>query len=207
MIVKILNKEIKLSNKVESVEEIFKIIKESLVSTSYFFSHMRIDGKDVYENHEIYLKKNIDKINMVEVEVKTIEGFTVEVALSIYEYLERAIPEIEILAKEFYSNDSQGIWTKFNQFLEGMTWIQQAIASIDNYKIKKEVEFYKQWNEVVAIFLKVNEELLNIQEGINNGDLIIIADLLSYEIIPILESMKLKLSNIFGNGVRTNAIN
>ncbi len=59
---------------------------------------------------------NIKNIEEVRVVTKTIKGISQDIILSTIDYIDRVVPEIEILADEFYKQPLQGSWNKLIQF-------------------------------------------------------------------------------------------
>jgi hypothetical protein len=183
MIVKLLEHTLEYDNKPSSIEEIFAKINEQLNDSDHHFSHLIIDNEEVYENHDAYIFENVEQINQIEVKVKSIKEFVNELLLSIEEYLHRALPEVEILVDEFYQGPKPESWEKFNQLLQGIQWLDQVIITIDQSKFTP-----KNWDDYLKISASLKAELQNMEEAVENKDMILIADIIQYEIIELLKS-------------------
>ena len=83
---------------IPSADEVIERINESLTQ-GYYFSHFISDGEEVYDEHEDYLESHLDEIKELKVVIKTEKEFMNDVLLSAEEYLQRAIPDMSVLAR------------------------------------------------------------------------------------------------------------
>lgn len=185
MQVKILDRVFAYENEPAALEMIFAKINEFLEDTGLIFSHLKVDDTEVYTDYYNYLKKRIDRVELVEVEVRTVTEILQDALLTAEEYLERALPETESLAGEFYQGPSEETWTKFQQLLEGVEWLNQLLETIDQNKLKPE-----NWKKYVPVALRFKEELHNLQEALEGRDYVLMGDILLYEITPCLKDFK-----------------
>jgi len=185
MQVKILDRVFAYENEPAALEMIFAKINEFLEDTGLIFSHLKVDDTEVYTDYYNYLKKRIDRVELVEVEVRTVTEILQDALLTAEEYLERALPETESLAGEFYQGPSGETWTKFQQLLEGVEWLNQLLETIDQNKLKPE-----NWKKYVPVALRFKEELHNLQEALEGRDYVLMGDILLYEITPCLKDFK-----------------
>lgn len=201
MELKILNEFYHFPNELEQVEELFTFINDKLGNTEYHFSHLVIDDKEIYEDFDTYIGDNINQIEKIEVIAKTIKEFTNEILLSLEQYLKGAIPELENLTTKMYQTNLNETIDNFTQFLDGVQWINEAISAID-----KNQEKPNQWDDVILTIANLNEELKGIEEAIENNDNVLIADILQYEIVPILKELQQYITQIIDCGVKRNDI-
>lgn len=155
-----------------------------LLDDNYYFSHLIIDDKEVFDDPEQYLQDYLSEIKELEIVAKTAKEFTNDVLLSAEEYIERAKPQIDSLADDFYQNPTSESWHKFTYLLEGIQWINQMIQTIDTAKEKP-----NNWMNYLKINNTLDLELKNMEEAIENNDSVLIADLIKYEILSIFESL------------------
>ncbi len=185
MQLKILDQVFTFKNEPAALDEIFTKINQFLDESGLVLSHLRVDDTEVFADYYDYLKERIDRINLVEVEVRTVAGILRDALLTAEEYLEQALPEIETLAAEFYQGPSGESWDKFQQLLDGVDWLNQLVAVIDQSATKPE-----RWQDYLAVAGRLRDELQNLQEALENRDYVVIGDLLNYEIIPCLQEFK-----------------
>lgn len=156
-----------------------------LLSDQFYFSHLIVDGNQVYEDPEFFLQEHLQSIKEVIVVSKTVREFVNDLLLTIEDYLNRAAPALNPLAEEFYRNPESGTWDRFVELIEGLIWINQAIQTIDSVKEKP-----VNWMNIIKSGGSLEVELESLEEAMEGTDFILIADLLLYEIAPIFETLK-----------------
>lgn len=207
MIIHILDKTLEYENKKDILDTMFKEINDIVSGTNLIFSHLIIDDLEVYDDFYDYFLDNIKNIEEVIVVTKTIKKMSEEVLLSTVDYLERAIPEIEILSNEFYKTPSRESWKKLMDLIEGIKWIMDTFAAIDsNEQLKNIVNSYEEWNIYAKDIYELNELIIEFEEILENSDFVSTADILSYEIIPLFNNMKEKLLKLISEEVEINDI-
>jgi len=193
----ILDRTLEYENKIDSFDDMIKFINDSVKKSNLVFSHLIIDGVEVYNEFYDYFLDNIKNIEDIKVVTKTIKEISKEIMLSTIDYIERAIPEIKILSNEFYRTPSSNSWSKLMDLLEGFKWIMDAFIAIDtNSQLKDIVENYEEWNLYAQDIYSLKELLVEFEEILKNSDYVSTADILSYEIVPLFDRMKEKLGKI-----------
>jgi len=204
----ILDRTLEYENKIDSFDDMIKFINDSVKKSNLVFSHLIIDGVEVYNEFYDYSLDNIKNIEDIKVVTKTIKEISKEIMLSTIDYIERAIPEIKILSNEFYRTPSSNSWSKLMDLLEGFKWIMDAFIAIDtNSQLKDIVENYEEWNLYAQDIYSLKELLVEFEEILKNSDYVSTADILSYEIVPLFDRMKEKLGKIVFEEVDFNAAN
>lgn len=202
MIIHILDKSLEYENKQEVLDTIFKEIDNIVNSANMIFSHLIIDGQEVYNDFYDYFLDNMKNIQEVKVVTRTAKEAFEEILLSTIDYLNRAIPEIEVLSNEFYKTPSRESWGKLGDLLEGVKWIMDTFMIIDaDFGLKNIVNSYEDWNIYAEDIYKLNEILIEFEEILENSDFVSTADILSYEIIPLFNDMKKKLEKLISEEV------
>ena len=208
MIIHILDKTLEYENRQDVLDAMFKEINKIVNSTDLVFSHLIIDGLEVYDDFYDYFLDNIRNIEVVKVVTKTVKETYEEILLSTIDYLERAIPEIGILSNEFYKIPSRESWEKLGDLLEGIKWIMDTFIVIDSNSVLKDVvNSYEDWNMYAKDIYGLNELLKELEEILENSDFVSTADILSYEIIPLFENMKKKLEKLIAEEVEIDDFN
>lgn len=208
MIIHILGKSLEYENKQEVLDTIFKEIDNIVNSANMIFSHLIIDGQEVYNDFYDYFLDNMKNIQEVKVVTRTAKEAFEEILLSTIDYLNRAIPEIEVLSNEFYKTPSRESWGKLGDLLEGVKWIMDTFMIIDaDFGLKNIVNRYEDWNIYAEDIYKLNEILIEFEEILENSDFVSTADILSYEIIPLFNDMKKKLEKLISEEVEIDDFN
>ena len=202
----VLDKTLEYENRIDILDDIFNKINHMVSSENLAFSHLNIDGIDVYDDHYDYFLDNIKNIEEVKVVTKTVKEISQDIILSTINYMERAMPEIEILADEFYKQPSQDSWYKLTQLLEGIKWIIDSFVIIDsNPELKDIINSYEEWNLYAKDIHELSELMGEFEEILENTDFVSTADILSYEIVPLFEEMQEKLESLVLEEVDMNA--
>lgn len=197
MKIHILYKVLEYENNKDILDDIFNEINNIISNENLVFSHLIIDGIDIYEDHYDYFMDNIKFIEEVKVVAKTVKEILEEIILSTIDYIERAMPEIEILADEFYKEPSKESWHKLTELIGGIKWIIDSFAIIDNtLELKDIVDSYEEWNLYAKYIYELGELMGEFEEILENNDLVSIADILSYEIVPLFKGMQEKLEKL-----------
>jgi len=100
--------------------------------------------------------------------------------LSMQAYLTSALPEIKLLSDKFYLGSSSESWNKLSELLEGLMWISQTIGHIREMAIYQNLEAFEETAATIS------QLVINLEQALTNNDLILIGDILKYEISSIL---------------------
>lgn len=162
------------------IEKVNELIKDE----NTVFSHLVVDGVDVYENHEVYINERVKEIMTVEIITQKINEMIWETAQSVRDYLRRAIPALEELVDESYEEFSQETWEGVSQLIEGLQWILQFKEFTQEAARQP-----KNWDEFVESFSVCEEQFTPLLDAIEAQDTILISDILAYEITPAYEEI------------------
>ncbi len=98
-----------------------------------------------------------------------------ELVVSLKEYLERFIPGTQKAVKWLQQGEEQKALEAIVDIAEGLEWISEAISLTQ--------ELYSSVLETD----KINDFLIQLNQALEESDTVLIADILEYEIIPIIE--------------------
>ena len=185
---------IDIDNTLVGIDQAFNSVNEKLSDAEFMFSHLVIDGQDYYDGFEEHISENIESIQQIKVIVKTNKEIINDVLLSTEDYLQSALPEVEKLVDEFYNNPTQATWSKYEQLLEGIHWIVSAVSAMD--QTPHQIE---NWNEFLTAITSLENELQGLNEAMENKDYVLIADIIQYEITPIMEKLKNEVTTTIDN--------
>ncbi|WP_047758496.1 hypothetical protein [Geobacillus sp. ZGt-1] len=176
------------------LEPIFRKIFSMVAEADRQLSHLVIDGVEVYDDFETYMEERIDSIRTIDVVAVTIEEYIREVFQTMHSYLTRALPEIERIIDEFYQTPSEHTWIRFEQMLEGIQWIDQAL-----YWLAEHPKHPLDRQALAHIRETLAEQLRQLLQAVEAGDAVLIADLIQYEVKPlwkdIMEHVKVNVVN------------
>lgn len=169
---------------------------------------MIIDGIEVYDNFYEYILDNINVIEKVEVITQTYKELVNSVLVSTINYIERIQSRIEELANSFYKKPSQSSWKDLQDLLDGISWIMNSFAMIDqDNRLRDLVPSYESWNLYAMEVFSLKELLSDFEEALLNKDYVSIADILSYELVSIFKGMNVKLLTLVSREDGINDIN
>lgn len=170
-------------NSVKNIDILIQKINEDLEKNKLYFSHLIINGKEVYSDFEEQIMEQINTIEKIELVTKTTDEFINDLTVSLNEYSNRAIPSIKQLTEQFYQSPTEESWGMLQDLLEGLNWVYSTIKSMGNTKLNE----YKENLLNIANHFEV--ELPNLLDAIESHDYILIGDIISYEILPQFESI------------------
>lgn len=185
MQVTVLNETNNFDNKSGVFEQVQTFINNALENSDVYFSHMIIDGVEVYHDFEFYIEDHLSQIENIHVEVRTASEFIQNIVESIQQYVERAFPEIKQLADSFYQSSQSGSWDKLHDLFEAIQWIHESILSIDREKARP-----SNWDKFLIIASSFETIFPNMLEALEARDTILIADILTYEITPLFQDIQ-----------------
>lgn len=193
----VLDKTFEYENSIKAYDALVSCINELVDKSDIIFSHLIIDGVEIYDDFYDYFLNNIKNIEEVIIVTKTKKEISKEIILSTIDYIGRAIPEIENLSDQFYKTPSDESWNKLVDLFEGIKWILDTFIMIDsNKQLKDIVNSYEEWNLYAQDIYSLKELLGEFEEILENSDYVSIADILSYELIPLFKNMRDKLEKV-----------
>lgn len=176
MNIKIGTRELNFPNEEASVEKIIRAIHDIVGDSEWVVSYLSVDGIDVYEDQDAYLLEHIKSIENIDVGLENREDLIQDILFSTGDYVERAAEAIRPLATEFYQGPSQDTWNQFDRLLEGLMWLLDASTTLVLF-----------WNEFTPIQTGLNQITLELKKALEISDFTLLADLLNYELAPLLE--------------------
>lgn len=188
MQVLIMDQVFEIDNNDQCIVSLFDLIKKSLEGTPFYFSHLVVDGLEVYDHFEATLNQ-IENIKSVEVIVKTLNEYIYDCLSNASTYLQRALPEIIILAEELEAGPGSQTWANFADFLEGMDWILQVVNSSHTAGYDHESSY--MWQKLLS---SLPIHLQHLDNQMKNGDYYMMAETIQNKIIPLLESLNQHIS-------------
>ena len=177
--------QITIEKKENIMHIIFTKVDELIEQENVIFSHLLVDGVEVYEDHETYIQNRLNDIMEIKIITRTSKEMIWETMQSIHEYMDRAIPALQSLVDESYDGFTEKTWQGIDQLAEGMQWITQFITFT-----KTASEQPPNWSEIVSSMRTCEASFKQLLEAVEAKDQVLISDILAYEIIPAYESLE-----------------
>lgn len=191
-----------LANEASSIDYIFEAINSAINDEHLIFTHLNIDGVDVYEDQTEYIANRIKNIETIDAILVTKDEFLNELLLSAETYLAGALPEVKGLSNGYYQGADEETWHKFYQMIEGIQWIVQMADTVNQY-VEEDERYIKLVNNAVSL-----GEILQMLEGaLKQADNVLIGDIIQYEIEPLMTNIKASLSTIIDDEVPRHDVN
>jgi hypothetical protein len=201
MLIKLHNQIMTIEGESISATEIVSNINHLLEIDQVSLDYLIIDGIEVFADFEQYLSENIRTIDLIEIMTKSYHEQIMGQLNEAVNYLERAIPEVTVLADEFYQGAKQSTWEKFDQLLEGIQWLAQIVCVIQNKTL------LPNWDQFQNIAVTMLKQLGELGKALQDFDRILMADLIKYEIGPIMEELLALCKKTLTPGENKNALN
>lgn len=192
----------KYHNNLASIDELFAKIEESLEEGQLYISHLVIDDEEIFEDYKVFFATHIEQIQEVKIVVTTLVDMVNEILRSTESYLDRALPEMQILIDQFYQGPSSETWEKFAQMLEGLQWILQMVQSVD--QLNKDTVEWAKYNTIAE---NIQALLIGMEEAVGNFDAVLLADLLHYELMSLLNALRQHLQHTIKHKVVNKYVN
>jgi hypothetical protein len=125
----------------------------------------------------------MDQIRQIEVVTKSMMQMLDESISLTRDYLDRAIPELEILAAELYQGQTKETWEKLVQFIDGLKWLIKMAGYFQDQPMHTSFEAFRRF------LTAVQNHLEEFETALSASDQVLIADLLTYEFLPVLETL------------------
>lgn len=166
-----------------TVRQVLDDIQKALHEDCYY-SHMIADGKEIYEDCATYLKGHLEEISDLVIKTKTLEFFIQDNLVLAKDYLDHAIPGTIRLADKFYQSPSSEDWKSLTDLLTGIQWLDQLVTTVSQAG-----KLPGNGSRYLAIRASLNEKLAGFEDALKAQDNVLIADLVLYEVLPILKDL------------------
>ncbi|MEN1760801.1 hypothetical protein [Anoxynatronum sibiricum] len=191
MILQMGNQTHQISNKT-TLEEVIQQIQSFMNENDIIVRHVEIDGVPA-ENWQKSMENGWERIQLVEVKVKTLATMISEVLLSTQDFLDNATPLLEKLGEAFYQEPDKEAWTQLSELFESLQWIIQSVQVMDERQQKDAIMASDSWEAYLKDIYRLDEIIREFSEALENKDHVLVGDLLTYEVEPVFKEMQQKL--------------
>ncbi|MEG6616514.1 hypothetical protein V6C27_08800 [Peptococcaceae bacterium 1198_IL3148] len=170
-----------VENRFDKFDEFWNQLVQEIAQKELIIAEVNIDGTVVYDNFYNFIKENMQSATTVSIQIITRSEACQQLIKSVNIYLDNFPPYLEDLANDLYGNPTTATWNKFNQLLDGIEWVVNALNSLskylDNAAIYSLTDLRKGYVNLTASML----------DAFNNKDYFQLGDLLQYDFIDKIE--------------------
>lgn len=173
-----------------AVRQFMEQINKALNENGLVFSHFLVSGMpyygDIYSLVDEYWNKELP----VEIVGITEEEWLSEAKREILGYVGRAAGILQELAQTLYSGESSpAVWRQMSDLSEGMEYL---------LKIFSKTRILSNPDPIISGIQSVSGQLV---QALETRDLVLLADLITYEILPLFQEIKERLTAEEGTDV------
>lgn len=173
-----------------AVRQFMEQINKALNENGLVFSHFLVSGMpyygDIYSLVDEYWNKELP----VEIVGITEEEWLSEAKREILGYVRRAAGILQELSQTLYSGESSpAVWRQMSDLSEGMEYL---------LKIFSKTRILSNPDPIISGIQSVSGQLVQALEA---RDLVLLADLITYEILPLFQQIKERLTAEEGTDV------
>lgn len=178
----------------KDIQNFIEKVEETLRLTDLYYVNMIVDGEQVFEPYEKYLVEHAEQVGHAELIAKTYKQIKNDMLLSLDAYLIRAHPLLERLAEMLYQGADQMAWQQLNDLADSLDWILQVLPNLGANK-----ETYQNADQYLILGDQLKEKILLLADGIDASDTSQLADVIQYELLPLLESLAEVITHTMNN--------
>lgn len=184
------------ANNTSELNEIIQSLNQKANENGLVVSQYNVDG-EVYYNLLDNVLLNTETIKIINITVITIKELMLNMFKEGYDYLKRALPEIDKLISSFYYEEKNENWLLFQEFIDGLQWIIKLTEH------SQEIVFVYS-NQLKEVHHELKEKLSELLYSIEIKDITLMADIMTYEIVPALTKLKETLGSIVLSNISDN---
>lgn len=202
MLLRYRSEKIELARDESGLKTIFEKINDVMDQEDTVFSHLVIDGVEVYDNHEEYIKDKINEIMQIEIITKSTKEMIWETMESLHQYLQRAIPALQNLVDKCFVDFYEEVWEGIGQLIEGMQWMFR-------FKTFIEQSAHQPLNleKFINVFQILEEQFAELSEAVESQNTVLITELLAHKIVPSYETLQESVAKMLQNRNYLNHLN
>ncbi|MNW51666.1 hypothetical protein D3C74_291560 [compost metagenome] len=172
-------------NNIEDLDRLWKRITKEVAEEQKYIKYVEIDQTPMYDSYELYIVQNYELIQSLNIVTITASESLNESIEGVFEYSARVINELADIYRPLYVEIDQCNWDQVVALIEGMEWTVNAIGFClvlinqtgEKIELKQVMEDLQQ---------NLQEQFLVMDQLLKEEDLIGFADILQYEIEPLL---------------------
>ncbi len=188
---------IEIENDESGLEKLLQIIEQKAIASELIFSHLIVDGVEIYEDFADYLQANFENIKEIHLQFLPLQQFMQDILQSTKEYLTGVIATIEDVANAVYNQVDPETWQQIDLLLEGIQWLGETFRVMDSLpNLADMLKDYEQWNLYARDLQELEVVTASLSEPLQFADHVTVGDIMLYEIKPILERLFASLPSL-----------
>lgn len=188
---------IEIENNDSGLEKLLQIIEQKAIASELIFSHLVIDGVEIYEDFADYLQANFQNLKEINLQFLPLQQFIQDILQSTGQYLDGVIATIDNLASAVYNQVDSETWQQIDFLLEGIQWLGETFRVMDSLpNLADMLKDYEQWNLYARDLQELEVVTASLSEPLQFADHVTVGDIMLYEIKPILERLFASLPSL-----------
>ncbi len=174
-----------ISRTVESFKVWWETEIASIIKMERLVHYVIINNQIMYDGYEEYIMNNLNTINELNIVTLSRQESIQVTEKTLDEYLDRFLDASMALSKQFYGSVAEETWSDFSDFIQGLDWIIKALEfNIVLFNNEGEAKFYQLTIE------NLGAVVADMDQSLEQQDHVAVADLIQYEIIPLLQKFR-----------------
>jgi len=188
---------IEIENNDSGLEKLLQIIEQKAIASELIFSHLVIDGVEIYEDFADYLQANFQNLKEINLQFLPLQQFIQDILQSTGQYLDGVIATIDNLASAVYNQVDSETWQQIDLLLEGIQWLGETFRVMDSLpNLADMLKDYEQWNLYARDLQELEVVTASLSEPLQFADHVTVGDIMLYEIKPVMERLIASLPSL-----------
>ncbi|MGO4273417.1 hypothetical protein AB4Z22_26835 [Paenibacillus sp. TAF58] len=185
MLIRLLGEKFEYSNDKESLDLLFDKLAKLTSEDTYYLSHMLLNETQIYSDFRQNVEAVLEQLDELQVFLLTPKEREEDIVITLNEYLGGALPSLQMLVNGLYQGNQEAIGTSLAEFSEGAQWVLSALQLLQtSEELSSSETFFQGTSE------NLQKQFIQMFNLFQDKDYIGLADLTTYELMPLLELLK-----------------
>lgn len=172
-------------NNIQEMDQFWRDITKQIGENQKYIKFVEIDGLTVYDGYELQIVQNFEKIQSLNIVTISSKESLIESWDSLVQYCTKVLDYLPGIYRPLYADAEQTQWEQVISLLEGMEWIVQTIE-FSRLLMEQTGQLKESKSLIEQIQNSLQEHFVVMDQLLKEEDLIGFADVLQYEIEPLL---------------------
>jgi len=183
--VTIMDQVLEFGSEINDVQQMIASVNQLLGTSKLVVDSVWVDGADAGQDYETYILEHHLNIESIRITTQTMKQLCLGMLDSAVQYIDGAVEELPGLSKLFYTGSMQEAWGKLEYLFEGLQWLNQmAVMAVDEDMMFADQKEYHSFIQALSALMVELSEAVAAKDGTSIGDIV------SYEILPMLNNIK-----------------